>query len=95
MKITLTEDAFNPNEYIIEYEVEEGAMFEPSQVLKDCRISSHCFDKEKVLTVVNIINQDYEKALKAKEVKIQQAKGYASELEALFPMLSFEVNPNV
>ena len=95
MHITLTEDAFNPNHYLIEYEVEEGVIFERSQALVDCRLSSYCFDKEEVLKVVGIINQDYEKALKSKEFKIQQAKDYATELAALYPMMSFKVDPDL
>ena len=90
MKVTLKPSAHYENYYSISYQVEDGLDFTQSEELTNKRISAFVYAGDELVEIVQLINNDYEKALEARKVKQLSIKATIEKLNVLFPLLNVE-----
>ena len=90
MKVTLTPSTRYENHYSISYQVEEGLEFIASEELINKRISCFQYSDWGLLEVVQLINNDYEKALEVRKAKQLSIVALIDKLSLKFPLLTVE-----
>ena len=90
MKVILTPSCRYDSKYSISYKVEEDLEFTEGEELTNKRLRFFEYGGNELVDVVQLINDDYEKALEARKGKQLSIKATIDKLSLKFPLLNVE-----